>query len=249
MHSKDLIKTYIPGLDDLLGGGLKRNSAVGILGDLSSPLNICCLQMAFNNLSRGRTVSYHTYDQAEDVLFDRMRAYGWDPTPYIDRFQVIDFYSQLAPGEVALEELASLKEDVWEYYKRKWSITGILKEAKKRMNEKFGGYPEILIVDSIGPMTAMVAGKTYLLLRMGKQLFLQNSVILATLNIGVTEKTQQTLLESLADYEIILKSTKPTQGILEVVKSRVKIPTLASLPYRITRNGLELDVRFKFEST
>lgn len=238
MPSKSMISTHIPELDEALGGGFRRGTGGGFYGSLGLGKSITSMQIAYNAISNGKTCSYHTHDQPEDMFLENMKSFGWDPEPYLDKFQIIDFFQTTAisltdldtPSDVNLEELLSQIVDP----------KNILSVAHKKMNEHFGRYPDIIIVDSATPLYMQLGGrKLYFLMQMAKKLFSRNTVTIVVLHSDVVDDQAFNSCYSLSDFFLWF-----TPSIDERIKISVdkclNITEKRSLEFSIKDDGINI---------
>ena len=118
------IPTGIPGFDEVLGGGIPRESLFLIAGPSGTGKTIMCVQLSYFNAQRGRRVVYASFDEGKRLV-DYMRTFGWDLEALIKR------------GDMALLDLVTVKGvGVADYVNM---ILEKLKELKA----------EILVIDSL----------------------------------------------------------------------------------------------------
>jgi len=98
------IKTSLPALDALLGGGLESGSSTLILGPAGTGKSLIAITFAITAMERGENAAMFAFDEELGLLFDRMKGMGID----LDRYQKdgrlvleqIDA-AELSPGEFA----------------------------------------------------------------------------------------------------------------------------------------------------
>jgi len=237
MPRERTIQTHIPELDDALGGGFSKGCALGIFGSLGTGKTTLALQIAYNNISRGKTCSYHTHDQSADLLIEMMKNHGWDPEPYEENFHILDFYMDLAPSEDELDTLPSmsLEEDL----AKKLDHRLLLLRSSQEMRKKFGGkLPDLFIVDSATPLYIQLGGNSlYMLFRMAKQLFLRNTASIATIQSDTVSEKDRNALSSLAEYKLVIEQRDRDSYNMNIEKSLSEI-TKPRLSYELTRKGI-----------
>src|SRR5437899_12015247 len=87
--------TGIKVLDDLLGGGLPRASAVGVIGAVGSGKSSLVRQLAVTMLERDFRVLYYAIDESAEDVRESVSSYGIDVNKYETegRLSFIDIYA------------------------------------------------------------------------------------------------------------------------------------------------------------
>jgi circadian clock protein KaiC len=90
-------KTYIPGVDELLGDGVPSGSAVLVEGGPGSGKTIFCLSLLKNMCEHGKKVLYMSFEEPEYRLRRHLEMFGAKPAEYekknllyIKRFNALD---------------------------------------------------------------------------------------------------------------------------------------------------------------
>jgi KaiC/GvpD/RAD55 family RecA-like ATPase len=79
------VKVGIPGLDDMLGGGLIPESICAIIGTYGTGKTTFSLDFIWDGLTCGERVIYISLEEREDRLTLYMKQKGWDVEPYLNR--------------------------------------------------------------------------------------------------------------------------------------------------------------------
>jgi KaiC/GvpD/RAD55 family RecA-like ATPase len=73
------VPTNIPGLDEMLDGGLPRGSSTLVIGGCGSGKTTLCIQYLFNGATQhNETGVYVSFNETPQMLEAQMAAYGWD---------------------------------------------------------------------------------------------------------------------------------------------------------------------------
>jgi circadian clock protein KaiC len=107
-----LIAVGVPGLDDVLGGGLTSNRLYLVEGTPGSGKTTIALQFLISGAQRGEPVLYVTLSETERELAGVARSHGWDLTgihvremlPTQGSLEPDEQYTMFHPSEVELSE-------------------------------------------------------------------------------------------------------------------------------------------------
>lgn len=81
----DRVKIGIPGLDDMLGGGLIRNSICSIIGTYGTGKTTFSLEFVWEGLKKKENIIYISLEEREGRILTYMEQKGWDVKPYLDK--------------------------------------------------------------------------------------------------------------------------------------------------------------------
>ncbi|MBI1972233.1 MAG: AAA family ATPase [Candidatus Aenigmarchaeota archaeon] len=76
------VKTGVPGLDELMEGGLIPGSAVLVAGHTGAGKTLFCLQFLWNGLQKGEPGVYISFEQTPEELKDDAMVFGWNFDSY-----------------------------------------------------------------------------------------------------------------------------------------------------------------------
>jgi circadian clock protein KaiC len=82
---KERVKTGIPGLDPLMGGGFKYGSINLVEGGPGTGKTIFATQFLLEGLKRGEPVAYITFEVIKEKFYENMKILGWDLQKYEDK--------------------------------------------------------------------------------------------------------------------------------------------------------------------
>jgi circadian clock protein KaiC len=145
-YNLKFIKTYIPGVDNLLGEGIPEGSAVLVEGGPGSGKTIFCLTLLKNMCERGKKVLYMTFEEPEIRLKSHLKSFGANVDKYekqgilmVKRFNALDIAR---------------------------SVEALLSEAKKELlidvqpvliPKEFS--PDIVFIDSLSSISSAFSGE------------------------------------------------------------------------------------------
>ena len=72
------VKSGIPGLDELTGGGFNRSSICSVIGPTGSGRTTFALQFLVNGIEEGENVLLISFDQQKGNFFANALPFGWD---------------------------------------------------------------------------------------------------------------------------------------------------------------------------
>lgn len=78
-------KMGIAGLDDMMGGGLLRESICAIIGTYGTGKTTFALQFLWEGLQQGENCIYISLEEREDRILEYVTQKGWDITRYLNK--------------------------------------------------------------------------------------------------------------------------------------------------------------------
>jgi circadian clock protein KaiC len=201
----DVVPTGVSGLDDIIGGGLLRPSAIGLLGDVGSNKSLLARQIAWNLLQRGFTVLYYPVDESADEVRKNMQTYNWD-IKYFEENEYIEFIDVFSKGAETLN--AQHSDDPDDYIEQTFDINYLLKQGQDYCIRKMVGKDLLVIVDSITPMlTLLDSQKAFHFLHTMKYITRASRAIgIAIIDLGIYDTKLEESCKQVADTIIELKS-------------------------------------------
>ena len=76
-----LLRLWIEGLDEMLGGGLPDKSVVVMTGEPGSGYDILAQQMMYQHAIRNDKVAYFSTSRSPDTIKEDFSTFGWDVAP------------------------------------------------------------------------------------------------------------------------------------------------------------------------
>jgi len=77
----NLVKTWIEGLDDVLGGGLPDKSVILFIGEPGSGHVLLAQQIMYYHAVKDGKVAYFTTNRSPDALREDFKTFGWEIPP------------------------------------------------------------------------------------------------------------------------------------------------------------------------
>ena len=79
----ELLNIGIPGLDEMLGGGIPKGHTVAVLGSPGTGKSTFALQFIYTGLQNNENCAYLSLEESEENLLKTAMIFGWDLKPYI----------------------------------------------------------------------------------------------------------------------------------------------------------------------
>jgi len=73
-----LVKTWIEGLDQILGGGLPEKNIVLIIGEPGSGYDVFAQQILYQNVLHNGKAAYFSTTRAPDIIREDLETFGWN---------------------------------------------------------------------------------------------------------------------------------------------------------------------------
>jgi len=86
-----LLRTWIEGLDEMLGGGLPENSVIVMTGEPGSGYDILAQQILYQIALQGGKVAYFSTTRALEALREDFETFGWNVAPLQEKDNWIFF--------------------------------------------------------------------------------------------------------------------------------------------------------------
>lgn len=77
-----LLRLWIEGLDEMLGGGLPEKSVVLMTGEPGSGYDILAQQILYQHALHNEKASYFTTSRSTDAIKEDLGTFGWNVTPF-----------------------------------------------------------------------------------------------------------------------------------------------------------------------
>jgi circadian clock protein KaiC len=237
----------IPGLDDILVGGLARGHLYLVEGSPGTGKTTVALKFLFEGAEKGETGLYITLSETADELRLSATSHGWDVA---DKFQIFE----LQPPESLLEE-SQQQSLIYSSDLELGETTKILFEVVERLK------PDRLVIDSLSEIRLLAQSslryrRQILLL---KHYFARNGATVLMLDDLTTEaldKTVHSVAHGVVRLEEVVQAYGAERRRLRVVKYRGQAYRGGFHDFAIRIGGLEVfprlvagEHRTKFERT
>ncbi len=225
--SRERVKVGIPGLDDMLGGGLIPGSITCIIGTFGTGKTTFSLEFVWEGLRKNETIIYISLEEREERIVSYMKLKGWDVNPYINKSL---FIIKLDPTDFNLannrikNELPRLIEE---------------KKASRVVIDPISLFEDLFNSDS---------ERRREMYRFIEGLRDRNCTIMLTSETDRDNvfSSRHGLIEYLSDTVILLRYVRPTEIsvdvhlALEVVKMRMSSHSREIKPYDLKQDQVEV---------
>ena len=99
-----LLRLWIEGLDEMLGGGLPDKSVVVMTGEPGSGYDILAQQMMYQHAIRNDKVAYFSTSRSPDTIKEDFSTFGWDVAPLQEKGNWVCYKASVADAIQVLTE-------------------------------------------------------------------------------------------------------------------------------------------------
>ena len=213
-----LVKTWVEGLDEMLGGGLPDKTVILMTGEPGSGYDVLGQQILYQHALNGDQVACFTTIRSSDALREDFEIFGWDIVSLekTDQWVFVDVHT---PGalQILREEIHSRIE------KGCWTLVDSLSYLLQTQK-----------VDSVLKMVE-------LLLETARK---HGGIHFLLLVQGMQDPQTETTLQHLVDGVIEFTAQEVAGGIdrrIRMKKMRKTIYTPRLIPFRITERGIVIE--------
>ncbi|HEV2120817.1 MAG TPA: ATPase domain-containing protein [Candidatus Bathyarchaeia archaeon] len=235
--------TGIKVLDDLLGGGFPRPSAVGITGPVGSGKSTLVKQIAAAALERDFRVQYYAVDESAEDVKASIANYGAD----VDKYEAegrLSFVDMFALGVERLAESFPMDQPE-QIVDATMRFSDLIAQGRS-FTLKHLGKKTMGIMDSLTPFFLMVEAKK--VFQYGQVLKyatrFAKSIGIATLHTHVLEETIENAMVNFADIVLDMEKWKgegsSRGGTLRLVKMGKTFVPSRGYYYDMTQNGINI---------
>jgi KaiC/GvpD/RAD55 family RecA-like ATPase len=233
--------TGIPGLDEILGGGLPQGRVIMVLGEPGAGKTILCSQYLANGIIKfGESGLFVSLEESKSHYWREMSAFGWDleEAEGSGKFSFVDASPiRTIPGEVRIGKLTIGKQD--------FSLVSLL-EVVRNSAKAIGA--QRIVVDPLSTLIFQYPDETQRrksLLDLVEALAETGATCMLSSELRrVGLKGRIVQIEEYLVHGVILMQTLPAgrtmERIIQVEKMRETAIDRQPRPYRITDTGVEV---------
>lgn len=221
--NREILKSAVPELNSLLGGGVERGSSVLILGPAGTGKSLLALTFILGGIERGERAAMFVFDEELGLLFDRAMTLG------------VDLRSMVERGDLFVEQVDAAEMSPGEFSQR---VRHCVEEHDVRT----------VVIDSLNGFQAAMPEEKALILHMHELLQYLNrqgaSTFLTVAQHGLVGDMKSPVdVTYLADTVILLRYFEALGRVrraISVVKKRTGMHEDTIREYRIGKNGLTI---------
>ncbi len=236
--------TGIRVLDDILGGGFPRPSAVGIIGPVGSGKSALVRQLAAAGLQHDFRVQYYAIDESAEDVRESIASYGVNVDQYESegKFSFVDIF---ALGVERLTEALPVEQPE-QIVDSTLKLSDLVAQGRS-FSLKNLGKRQLGIMDSLTPFFLMLETKK--VFQFGQILKyatrLAKSIGIATLHTEVLDRTIENAMINFADVVLGMEKRKTVEGTshggtLRLVKMGKTPGPSRGYYYETTPRGIEI---------
>jgi KaiC/GvpD/RAD55 family RecA-like ATPase len=213
-----LLRLWIEGLDEMLGGGLPDKSVVVMTGEPGSGYDILAQQIIYQHALHNEKVAYFSTSRSHDTLKEDLSTFGWDITSLEDKGNWVFIPASVADAiQVVTDNIPKVVAE------GRWVIVDSL--SYLILTQKY--YPVVQAVELLLENARKHGGIHFLLL---------------TQKMHDTET--ETTMQHLADGVMEFTANETAGGIdrrIRIKKMRRAVYEPRLIPFNITERGITIE--------
>ncbi len=120
------VKTGIPGLDEMLNGGIPKGHSVAVIGSFGTGKTTFAMQFINEGLSNGERCIFLSLEEDEDSIYESASVFGWDFKRYVEEDKLLVIKLDPEDAKSSVERLQSdIPEMITEFNAQRISVDSI----------------------------------------------------------------------------------------------------------------------------
>lgn len=234
------IRSGVKGFDELVAGGIPKNSLVLVTGGPGTGKSILTQQILVNNARNGLKCTYVSFEQKAEEIKKQMDCFDWN-IDELTRDGSLQIISMDPASPKLMERLGEIKSDmlVIDSLSSMIAVPLVAKEiGQTKMVEIGGKFVNVpLDIESLNRM--QIKSVLDILRKLGNTTFVISEIL-----EGSTGLSRDTLSEFIADGVIIMNYTPmigQTNRSIQVRKMRLTKIKPGSFSFDFSEKGIELE--------
>lgn len=228
---KNVFETGLPGLDMMMGGGIRWGSTVTIASDLEDRVTLCH-QIVENALKQGLIVYYMCFKEAPERIRYLMEESNIDVEKY-ERERLLRFYTPLEKEQIGMSSKAREASELLKVFND--FITGIMKQVALHV---MSGKKVMFVLNNVGALNDLLYEDPR-----WKDFTMKGSTwlrrLIKVISLQIADLKDLDAAETIADFCIVL------QNIDGIPYIKVTKHSLAGwIPYMSSYNQIEIAEEF-----
>lgn len=228
---KNVFETGLPGLDMMMGGGIRWGSTVTIASDLEDRVTLCH-QIVENALKQGLIVYYMCFKEAPERIRYLMEESNIDVEKY-ERERLLRFYTPLEKEQIGMSSKAREASELLKVFND--FITGIMKQVALHV---MSGKKVMFVLNNVGALNDLLYEDPR-----WKDFTMKGSTwlrrLIKVISLQIADLKDLDAAETIADFCIVL------QNIDGIPYIKVTKHSMAGwIPYMSSYNQIEIAEEF-----
>jgi len=228
---KNVFETGLPGLDMMMGGGIRWGSTVTIASDLEDRVTLCH-QIVENALKQGLIVYYMCFKEAPERIRYLMEESNIDVEKY-EKERLLRFYTPLEKEQIGMSTNAREASELLKVFND--FITGIMKQVALHV---MSGKKVMFVLNNVGALNDLLYEDPR-----WKDFTMKGSTwlrrLIKVISLQIADLKDLDAAETIADFCIVL------QNIDGIPYIKVTKHSMAGwIPYMSSYNQIEIAEEF-----
>ena len=228
---KNVFETGLPGLDMMMGGGIRWGSTVTIASDLEDRVTLCH-QIVENALKQGLIVYYMCFKEAPERIRYLMEESNIDVEKY-EQERLLRFYTPLETEQIGMSSKAREASELLKVFND--FITGIMKQVALHV---MSGKKVMFVLNNVGALNDLLYEDPR-----WKDFTMKGSTwlrrLIKVISLQIADLKDLDAAETIADFCIVL------QNIDGIPYVKVTKHSMAGwIPYMSSYNQIEIAEEF-----
>ncbi|MEM3004894.1 MAG: ATPase domain-containing protein [Candidatus Bathyarchaeia archaeon] len=239
MLKVERVSSGIPGLDDMLSGGIPRGRVVLVVGGPGTGKTILCSQFLISGIrDQDEAGLFVTLDESREHIVREMASFGWNIPEYEKMGKWI--FTDLSPISMASTGAKPARQTIG---KKEFSLESVLDSIRTVARSR----AKRIVLDTVTSLAFQypdLVQRRSVLLEFIETLSSTGATSIMTTELRTSGLERSVQLEEYLAHGVVVLQTlqvgKSITRVLQVEKMRETPIDTQMRPYRITENGIEV---------